>query len=1077
MKSPVSYPDRAGTARPTPTRRASEGIGSASSAGRGVRGALVLALAGSITFVRPPAIAGQASPTRLEAESADSSGAEFFEKSVRPILAARCQGCHGPTKQKGNLRLDSRESVLAGGSTGPAVVAGKPEASLLVQAINYGEDRQMPPKSKLADTEITALTHWVQIGAPWGVQPRPEASARDARAGASTSGDFQSQIKQRARHWSFQPIQRRPPPDVLPALGRWVRNPIDRFIAATLTEHRLVPAPEAPRRTLIRRLTFDLAGLSPTPEEVDAFLADPCPGAYERLVDRLLASPHYGERWARHWLDLVRYAETAGHEFDYDILNAYRYRDYVIRAFNSGLAYDRFVVEHLAGDLLPEPRRHPSLGFNESILGTGFYFLGEGTHSPVDVREDEVRRIDNQIDVLSKTFLGLTVACARCHDHKFDPISSKDYYALAGYLRSSRYQQAFIDPPGRIGECTRRRADAAHEIVTLLRGCRGLLPEPLRDRISTVIDPPLAMATGFTREATARPGAQGRLALAVQHAVDESSTETVFEDFERASFEGWTVSGAAFGDRPSRTGDVRLDFSGGSIRLVRIPPGQAHSGLISDRLSGVLRSPTFTIDSRYIHYRVAGSGGTINVVVDGYEKIRDPIYGGLSLQVEAGDAPRWVSQDVGMWRGQTAYIELADGAVSDYRGATAVLREGRGYLAVDEIRMSNDGRPSDSRPDDVRVSIELDEIVAALQRGKSPLAGRLEAALGHVRAAESDIPVPALALAIADGTGLDEHILIRGDHKNPGELVHRRFLEVLGGGAASNQACGSGRLELARRLVDPATNPLPARVLVNRLWKHHFGEGIVRSTDDFGAMGREPALPALLDWMAAELIERAWSMKAVVRLIVTSSTYRMASTPSADAERIDPGNVYLHRMNARRLEAETLRDAILAASGDLVKTMYGPGVPVHLTPFMEGRGRPARSGPLDGDGRRSIYLAVRRNFLNPMFLAFDAPVPFSTMGRRNVSNVPAQALVLLNDPLIQRAAKRWAARELGASGRSDQDHLSKLFATAFARLPTEEELRNCRAYLRDRSADDQALSAWTDLCHILFNTKEFIFVD
>ena len=238
----------------------------------------------------------------------------------------------------------------------------------------------------------------------------------------------------------------------MPADANWARNPIDRFIQATLAKHGLSPAPEADRRTLIRRLSFDLTGLPPARDEVAAFLADPAPDAYERLVDRLLASPRYGERWARHWLDLVRYAETAGHEFDYDIVNAFRYRDYVIRAFNADLAYNRFVTEQIAGDLLESPRRHPAEGFNESILGTGFYFLGEGTHSPVDVREEQMRRIDNQIDVISKTFLGLTLACARCHDHKFDPITNNDYYALAGFLRSSRHQQAFIDRPGRIGQ-------------------------------------------------------------------------------------------------------------------------------------------------------------------------------------------------------------------------------------------------------------------------------------------------------------------------------------------------------------------------------------------------------------------------------------------------------------------------------------------------------------------------------------------------------------------------------------------------------------------------------------------------
>ncbi len=347
------------------------------------------------------------------APKADPESIEYFEKKVRPILALRCQGCHGPSKQKGGLRLDARAAALAGGSTGPAVVPGNPGESLLVDAINYGETYQMPPKSKLPSDEIATLTDWVKRGAPWGADLRPDPPG-SAKPTAKSDKISKAEFDERARYWSFRPIKHVSPPGARlnPGQAGWARNPIDRFIAAKLAENRLVPAPPADRRTLIRRVTFDLTGLPPTPHEIAEFLADPAPDAYERLVDRLLASPRYGERWARHWLDLVRYAESAGHEFDYDIPNAYRYRDYVIRASNSDLAYNQFVTEQIAGDLIEPPRRHPAAGFNESILGTGFYFLGEGTHSPVDVREEQMRRIDNQLDVLSKTFLGLTLACA-----------------------------------------------------------------------------------------------------------------------------------------------------------------------------------------------------------------------------------------------------------------------------------------------------------------------------------------------------------------------------------------------------------------------------------------------------------------------------------------------------------------------------------------------------------------------------------------------------------------------------------------------------------------------------------------
>ncbi len=343
-----------------------------------------------------------------------------------------------------------------------------------------------------------------------------------------------------------------------------------------------------------------------------------------------------------------------------------------------------------------------------------------------------------------------------------------------------------------------------------------------------------------------------------------------------------------------------------------------------------------------------------------------------------------------------------------------------------------------------------------------------------------------LAPSQAEGTGINEHVHIRGTHKNLGEVVPRRFLAVLGGRASLAPKCESGRNELARRMVDSGADPLLPRVLVNRLWQHHFGEGIVRSTDDFGAMGQRPSHPELLDWLAARLVESGWSLKAMHRLILTSSAFRMSSTPEPASEAIDPTNTLLHRMNLRRLEAEAIRDCLLAATGRLEGVMYGPSVPVHLTSYMEGRGRPGRSGALDGDGRRSIYLSVRRNFLNPMLLAFDAPVPFSTMGRRNVSNVPAQALCLLNDPLVIGQSRLWAKRLACNPAQSIKQRLDRLYLSALGRPPTDQEAHASLDFLTARSPGQTGaaapvsappVEAWADLCHVLINMKEFIFVD
>ncbi|AGA25599.1 DUF1553 domain-containing protein [Singulisphaera acidiphila] len=951
----------------------------------------------------------------------DPAALEFFEKQVRPLFVTRCQSCHGAEKQKGHLRLDSRDAILAGGDTGAAVVPGKPVESLLIEAINYGDLYKMPPKSKLPDAEIATLTRWVELGAPW---PQHETAGRSP----ATTGAFD--LKKRAEHWSFQPLRGSAPPTT--QQSGWIRSPIDGYILAALEGRGLAPAPETDKRTLIRRLTFDLTGLPPTPAEVEAFLADESPRAFEILADRLLASPAYGERWARHWLDLVRFAETAGHEFDYDAPDAFRYRDYVVRALNADLPYDQFVVEHVAGDLVNPPRRHPSEGFNESILGTGFYFLGEGTHSPVDLREEEASRVDNQIDVLSKTFLGLTVACARCHDHKFDAISTKDYYALSGYLQSSRHQHAFIDPPGPV-------RDKVSELETL----KG----SVRQSIGT-LSPTLSAA----------PSAGG----------DGSSL--LFEDFNGSNYQGWFISGDAFGSRPSQSGELLLTWKGETPFASPVAPGQAHSGLVSDRLEGVLRSRTFPLEKRFIHCLASGRHGRLNVVIDGFEKIRSPIYDGLTLGVDSNQ-PRWFTLDTEMWAGHTAYIELSDGGTVDYTQAQSRYVDGSGFLAVDEIRFSDQGAPPA-----LPASPAVDPV--DLSRSDDP---GLRRDLARYRQVEATIQAPTLALAIVDGTGEDDRVHIRGSTKTLGEIVPRRFLEAIAGREQPAPASGSGRLELARRMVDPA-NPLVARVMVNRIWKHHFGQGIVPTPDDFGVMGRMPTHPELLDDLAARFMASGWSLKAMHRLIVLSSTYRMSSQPVEKAESLDPDNQLLHRMNVRRLEAEAIRDTLLAVSGRLAPTLFGPSVPPYLTSFMEGRGRPATSGPLDGDGRRSLYINVRRNFLSPMFLAFDAPSPFSTMGRRNVSNVPAQALTLLNDPFVVGQATLWSERLLAhqRAGATRRETLTQMYLTAFGRPPTDRETAEGLAFLGAQAGSSDMADearAWADLCHVLVNVKEFIYVN
>ena len=1256
---------------------------------------------------------------------------EFFEKRVRPILVEVCQKCHGATRQESGLRLDSRAGLVTGGDRGAALDLQDLSASRLLQVIRYDGDLQMPPKGKLPDDQIAAIAEWVRQGAAW-----PEEKI------APTSG-FDLETR-RAQQWALQPRQSVQPPAV--DHSAWVANPVDQFVVAELERAHLAPNPRIDKRGWLRRVTFDLTGLPPTLPEIQAFLADDTPQAEERVVDRLLASERYGERWARHWLDLVRYAETSGHEFDFDIPLASEYRDYVIRALNADVPYDQFVREHIAGDLLPEPRRNPTEHFFESPIATGFWFLGESKHSPVDIRVDSAERLDNQVDVFAKAFLAQTVGCARCHDHKFDAISARDYHALCGFLRSSRMSLQAVDPPesrlelGRAADTLNAEIarDSLDRLATLepaelanwLTAAREVLrpdrtepaASPKRTRVfadfegdtwggwtttgnafgarpnrlplpdyqgdvgaigkglvnshsaldakgqrratdeltGTLTSPVFTIeqpyihflvgggahagktcvnlklektgqsirtATGknnnrldwttwdvrewggktarieivdaeaggwgnigcdeITFSPSLRPGPEGERLdeVARTHGVDTqqlaawvdllrdpapladdhplrlwklwvsrtgppssadwqafqqqlagaprapepvtppspSTTSASFAQFGD-DYQGWFVSGEALGERPLRQPAFAATgpLLGADPRL-----GLAHSGARLKRLHGALHSPTFEIPHARIHYRVAGQGARLRLVIDQFQQIRYPIYGGLEIGLNSPGELRWISQDVSKWVGHHAHMELLD--------------EGDGFFALEQVRFSDTDQPppGPAQPSAApRFASELARLPVeqgALGLARALCDGWREAATQTLAARQNatgpDGPTPAQpappglvawgrrnigeptgllaalgpqpkawqdrlrlwserrqqleasvqygrrAIGLIDGTPLNEKLHPRGNPNRFADEVPRRFLESLGG-TAGDYGPGSGRLELARRLVDPA-NPLTSRVIVNRIWKHHFGEGIVRTVDDFGNMGQPPTHPALLDWLANEFIRQGWSLKSLHRMLVLSRTYALTSEPADTAtEEADPLNKLLHRAHLRRLEGETIRDAMLAVSGRLDTRMYGPGVMPHLTPFMIGRGRPGSSGPLDGAGRRSIYLAVRRNFLNPLFQAFDAPVPFTTMGRRAVSNVPAQALAMLNNPFVVQQAELWARRAL-AERTDEVSRIEWMYETAFARPALPDEIAASREFLATQAtqyAPDDQQRGWTDLAHVLFNVKEFVWI-
>jgi hypothetical protein len=1114
----------------------------------------------------------------------DDASIEFFEKEVRPILIFRCLECHtsGEKAPKGGLRLDSRDAVLKGGDTGPAVTLDKPNDSLFISAINYGDIYQMPPKSKLPANEIAVLTKWIERGLPW---PKEKSTA----AGTVKPFDL---VSRAAEHWCWQPLKDHAAPAV--AASDWPITDIDRFILAKLESRSLQPAPPADKRALLRRVYFDLIGLPPSPEDVEAFAHDNHPQAFERVVDSLLGSVHFGERWARHWLDLARYAETRGHEFEPIIPNAWQYRDYVIRALNADVPYDRFLTEQIAGDLV-EPRWRaaseatlpsPSLPINEALLGTGLWFLGEEVHSPVDIRKDETDRIDNRLDVLSKTFLGLTIACARCHDHKFDAISQRDYYALAGYAISGSYRQVRVETveqhrriaqqldalrnqarqaaakeiaeatapildnlnrywltarraldegvalpatgspepalePDTINVLTKLAAESSLDASLLGRWCAELNSaktdpqHPLHGLFGPVTSNPASSATNTSIASTTttqpEPGLVVDFGDAKSYPPIQDGVSFGLRPVERGQF---VISGSpeapTFGVATISGWDRDLFWKG----LTLTPGTEVDNGALGSwQMYGrKVRSPEFTLTTHRLWYLVRGSVRAY-ATVNSHLIIVGPLHGSLLTEFkQTDDEWHWVSHGLDLYQGHRMHVEfspIGDGPCSiakvvqseeqpkpvtstwqNLRESFAEANDVEGRLAGYKSAFHNAARSlsdttSDStpRPDQAELAnwfvkhlnlfstTSVTRTIEALAKAEAELARQ-------VRWDSS------LAPAIQEGNGVDEFLLVRGNSTTPKEPVPRRFLEAFDhvtdkpltrSQTASNQTTGSGRLELARNILH---SPLASRVAVNRIWHHLFGRGIVPTVDNLGVLGLPPSHPELLDHLALQFTRNGWSTKALIRSLVLSRTYQISSYPTA-AETFDPANELWHRMPLKRLEGEAIRDSLLAVSGRLDRTPFGPSVPIHLTEFMQGRGRPGASGPLDGNGRRSIYISVRRNFLSPMMMAFDTPNPFSTVGRRTVSNVPAQALILMNDPFVIEQANRWADRVAADPAASFEQRIDRMYLTAFARHPTGSETADAISFLNSQgvSQSESQTQAWRSLCHVMFNVKEFVFIE
>jgi hypothetical protein len=1047
---------------------------------------------------------------------------ERFEKKVRPLLAAKCWSCHGPEKQKGGLRLDSAEAIGLGGDTGAVVEKDDPEKSPILEAVRYASDLKMPPKGKLSDAEIADLTAWVREGAPWPGAPKPAAAAAKAARPASAGGTVTPE--QRA-FWAFQPVSRADPPRIDDP-GR-AQSPLDRFILAGLDKAGLKPAPPAGKRDLIRRATFDLTGLPPTPEEVDAFLADTSKDAFARVVDRLLASPAYGEAWGRHWLDLARYADSNGMDENIAYANAHYYRDYVVRSFNADKPYDAFLAEQVTGDLMPASSDESA--DHDRIIATGFLVIGPKMLAEDDPVKMEMDIIDEQVDTVGRVFLGLTIGCARCHDHKFDPIPTADYYSLAGIFKSTKSMQnhkvvAMWNERPLANAAQRKALDAHKAKVTAVNERIKAESRKAREGLSKEVKSRRAEYAAAAVQTFATRELAGKSALAGSGGVAPAGTIVrEAESFDR---------GNVLIDKDNYGVEIGVILSKGEL------PNSARYSV------EVPEAGLYRLELRY----AAAESRPVKVVLNGV-LLRDQ-----AAKEATGswlpDAQRWKGEALVRLEKGKADLELnRDGPFPHFdkialvplpardaqgdaiktpeefaaeRGLNAALLDRWAARLADEPALKPEALPA-PRPaaheDLVRRYAELFEQAesadaSALQQDPAKAAARkliddprgplsiprgdqlersypaataeaLKKARGELAALEKDAPPVAEVMGVEDQKPTNLRIHIRGSHLTLGDEVPRRFLSVVSGETREEVPPDrSGRLELARWMTDP-DHPLTARVMVNRLWQWHFGEGLVRSPDNFGNLGQRPTHPELLDWLARQFVASGWSVKAMHRLIMLSSTYQMSTRHDEAAAAADPENRLYWRFNRRRLEAEAVRDALLAVSGRLRAGSPGTLIQTknHAYVNTTGGGGSIKYSEIT---HRSVYLPVVRSGLYEVFQAFDFADPSASNGQRVPTTVAPQALFMLNDQLVLKSSEAMAGRLLAREGLDDRGRVEQAYRLAYGRRPTEAEAARALGYLDrfntflasgDMASTARPLRAWQTLCQALLASSEFLYLD
>ena len=892
--------------------------------------------------------------------------ADFFAKSIHSVLAEHCYSCHGPEKQRGGLRVDSRAALLKGGDKGPAIIPGKPADGRLFKVVRVEGTPNTPLKHQLPEAAINALKAWIELGAPWPEPVKPQATNSPEN------------------HWGFQPIR-----NVRPPLSVSGRTAIDQFIAAKLAGKKLTISGSADRHTLIRRLTFDLIGLPPTPDEIDRFLSDDSPYAWEKQIDRLLASPHYGERWGRHWLDVARYADTKGYVFfmDANFPWAWTYRDYVIEALNADLPYDQFIMEQLAADLLPLAENVDKTPFRgakgnnlspfaprKALRALGFLTLGgRFMNNQHDI-------LDDRIDVVTRGLMGLTVTCARCHDHKFDPIPAKDYYSL----------------------------------YAIFNACDEPEVPPLYEA-----PPKTPEYAKFATELTAREKKLADFLEAKKQALIKGAIDRVGE---------YLVAAHKLRDKP-RTDDFMLLADGNDLNPKMIVRYQAYLERKSKK-----HDPVWALWHAFQAIPEDGSFAA---------KAR-----GFIADFAKRDDINPIVMDAFLWQTPSSMADVA----KRYDAILHLVRKsGVSSRNVDELLavFNAPGTPANVAAGD------YNELELLPDR---PAQGELQKFRKEVENYRANgLGAPPRAMVLNDLPNRPaQRVFLRGNPNNLGEPVERQFLGTLSGKERKPFTQGSGRLELAQAIVDPK-NPLTARVMVNRVWQHYFGKGLVATPGDFGVRSEPPSHPELLDYLASTFIADGWSLKKLHKRIVMSAVYQQNSLDRPDCAKVDPDNSLLWKMPRRRLDFEQTRDALLFTAGKLDRKIGGASV----------------QGFLNANAtRRTMYAHLDRLNVPGIYRTFDFPSPDACSPKRDLTTVPPQALFLMNHPFVMECAKNVLKRPEIASEKDTTRRVERVYQLLFGRSAREEELTLAMAFV-GKSGD----AVWARYVHALMQTNEFVFVD